>query len=103
MQNLNGMSAGSMGWLGFELSVLRQLKFQSIALPLAGEPGLGLYLKRWGARVFANDPARWAWIKSHAFIENNSETLAEAEIEAVLDDAYVPRNYFNNPTLLTSF
>src|SRR5260370_20497329 len=103
MQNLNGLSAGSMGWLGFELSVLRRLKFQSIGLPLAGEPSLGLYLKRWGAGVCESDRARWAWIKSLAFIENNSETLSEPEIDAVLDDAYVPRNYFHNPTLLTSF
>src|SRR5712691_742179 len=100
MQTQNSINAGNIGWLGFELSVLRRLKFQSISLPLAGEPNLGQYLKRWGARVFANDPARWAWIKSQAFIENNSETLTEPEIDAVLDDAYVPRNYFHNPTLL---
>jgi hypothetical protein len=92
-----------MGWLGFELSVLRRLKFRSVALPLAGEPNLGLYLKRWDARVLANDPARWAWTKALAFVENNSETLSEEDLDTVLDDAYVPRNYFHNPTLLTSF
>ena len=103
MQTQNNHNAGSIGWLGFELSVLHRLKFKSIALPLAGEPGLGLYLKRWNARVAANDPAQWAWIKSQAFIENNCERLTEADLEIVLDDAYVPRNYFRNPTLLTWF
>jgi len=103
MQNQNSLNAGSIGWLGFELSVLRRLRFRSVALPLAGEPNLGLYLKRWKARVAANDPAQWAWTKSQAFIENNSETLTEQDLDALLDDAYVPRNYFRNPTLLTWF
>ncbi len=103
MQTQTNHNAGSIGWLGFELSVLHRLKFKSVALPLAGEPGLGLYLKRWNARVAANDPAQWAWIKSQAFIENNCESLTEADLEIVLDDAYVPRNYFRNPTLLTWF
>ncbi|OLD25104.1 MAG: hypothetical protein AUJ04_08320 [Acidobacteria bacterium 13_1_40CM_3_55_6] len=103
MQTQNNHNAGSIGWLGFELSVLHRLKFKSVALPLAGEPGLGLYLKRWNARVAANDPAQWAWTKSQAFIENNCERLTEADLEIVLDDAYVPRNYFRNPTLLTWF
>ena len=53
MQTPNGLNAGGMGWLGFELSVLRRLKFGSVALPLAGEPNLGRYLKRWDARVQA--------------------------------------------------
>jgi len=103
MQTQNSLSAGSIGWLGFELSVLRRLKFGSVALPLAGEPSLGLYLKRWDARVAANDPAQWAWTKSLALIENNCETLSEQDLDAVLDNAYVPRNFFRNPTLLTWF
>jgi hypothetical protein len=103
MQTQNGLNAGGMSWLGFELSVLRRLKFRSVALPLAGEPNLGLYLKRWDARVLANDPARWAWTKSLAFVENNTETLTAEDLDTILDDAYVPRNYFHNPTLLTSF
>src|SRR5438552_13431405 len=103
MQTQNSHNAGSIGWLGFELSVLHRLKFKSVALQLAGEPGLGGYLNRWNARVAANEPAQWAWIKSQAFIENNCERLTEADLEIVLDDAYVPRNYFRNPTLLTWF
>jgi hypothetical protein len=92
-----------MGWLGFELSVLRRLRFNSAALPLTGEPNLAHYLKRWDSRVAANDPAQWAWIKSQAFVENNGDILTEDDIEAVLEDAYVPGTYFRNPTLLTWF
>jgi len=103
MQTQNAFNAGGMGWLGFELNVLRRLKFRSIALPLSGEPQLGHYLKRWDARVSANDPAQWAWTKSQAFIENNCETLSEDDLATILDDAYVPQNYFRNPTLLTWF
>jgi hypothetical protein len=103
MQSPNSLNAGGLGWLGFELSVLRHLKFRSVALPLAGEPNLGVYLKRWNARIAANDPAQWAWTKSIAFIENNSETLTEQDLEIVLDDAYVPQNYFRNPALLAWF
>ena len=103
MQTQNALSAGSIGWLGFELNVLRRLKFRSIALPLVGEPQLGHYLKRWEVRVSANDPSQWAWTKSQAFIENNCELLSEEDVEAVVDDAYVPQNYFRNPSLLTWF
>jgi hypothetical protein len=103
MQTQTPLNAGNIGWLGLELSVLRRLKFRSVALPLAGEPTLGHYLKRWEARVSANDPAQWAWTKSQAFIENNGETLTEDDVNVVLDDAYVPRSYFRNPTLLTWF
>jgi len=103
MQTQTPLNAGNIGWLGFELGVLRRLKFRSVALPLAGEPTLGHYLKRWEARVSANDPAQWAWTKSQAFIENNGETLTEDDVNFVLDDAYVPRGYFRNPTLLTWF
>ena len=87
------------GWLAFELSVLRRLKFRSVAIPFVGEPDLAVYLKRWGARVAANDPARWAYTKASAMVENNTEQLTEIEVEAVLDDAYVPRHKLNNLAL----
>jgi hypothetical protein len=103
MQPQNGINTGAVGWLGFELNVLRRLKFRSVALPLVGEPHLGHYLKRWQIRVSANDPAQWAWTKSQAFIENNSETLTDEDVELLLDDAYVPRSDFRNPVLLTWF
>jgi len=87
------------GWLAFELNVLRRLKFSSASIPFAGEPQLGMYLKRWGVRVAANDLAHWAWTRSVAHIENNIETLTEEDINTVLEDAYVPRHKLYNPSL----
>jgi hypothetical protein len=91
------------GWLAFELSVLRRLKFRSVAIPFAGEPDLGVYLKRWGVKVAANDEARWAHTKARAFIENNTERLSELDVETALEDAYVPNHKLNNPALRRRF
>jgi len=91
------------GWLNFELSVLRRLRFSSIALPFTGEPNLCAQLKRWKVRVAANDPMTWAFTKAAALIENDSERLTEDEIEGILDDAYVPRERLDNPSLLNWF
>jgi hypothetical protein len=87
------------GWLAFELSVLRGLKFRSIALPFGGEPYLGLYLKHWGVRVSANDLAQWSWLKAVAYIENNTERLTEEEVAALLEDTYMPRDAPSNAAL----
>ncbi len=86
-------------WLAFELGVLRRFKFKTVALPFTGEPDLGLYLKRWGVRVSANDLSRWAFTKSVALIENNEEQLSESDVETVLEDAYVPRHKLSNSSL----
>ncbi len=90
-------------WLGFELSILRRLKFRSIAIPFAGEPGLELSLKRWGVRVSTNDVFRWAWTKGVAYVQNNSETLDRADLGIILDDAYVPRHRLSNTALANWF
>jgi len=95
----NGSGTITVGWLAFEASVLRRLKFRSVAMPFTGEPELGLYLKRWDARVAANDQAEWAYARAHAFIENNSERLTEENLERLLEDLYVPRDELNNPAL----
>ncbi|HEV7842630.1 MAG TPA: hypothetical protein VGO69_02990 [Pyrinomonadaceae bacterium] len=87
------------GWLAFELSVLRRLKFRSAAIAFAGEPDLGCYLKRWGVRVIANDLARWATTKAKAHIENNTEQLTQADVDIALEDAYVPRYKLQNSSL----
>ena len=87
------------GWLAFELGVLRRLKFKSISLPFTGEPDLGLYLKRWGARVATNDLAQWAATKAAAFVENNTEQLSEEDVSVTLADVYVPRHKLDNPAL----
>jgi hypothetical protein len=91
------------GWLNFELSVLRRLKFSSIGLPFTGEPNLCAQLKRWRVRVAANDPMSWAFTKATALVENDSDRLGEEEIEGLLDDAYVPRDRLDNPSLMNWF
>src|SRR5947209_8602287 len=87
------------GWLAFELSILRRLQFRSVADPLAGEADTCAYLKRWGVRVAANDPAQWAWQRALSRVENNTERLEEADGRAVLEDAYVPRHRLYNAAL----
>lgn len=86
-------------WLAFELGVLRRFKFKTIALPFAGEPDLGFYLKRWGIRVAANDLSRWAYTKAIAMIENNDKQLTQDDVAVVLEDAYVPHHKLANPSL----
>src|SRR5690349_16555129 len=93
----------SNGWLAFELGVLRRLQFTSIALPFTGETDLAVRVKRWDVRVAANDPMLWSHTKALAVIENNSVRLDEADLAALLDDAYVPHEKLSNPTLLKWF
>jgi hypothetical protein len=91
------------GWLAFELGVLRRLKFSSVALPFTGEPEIALHLKRWKVRVIANDPMIWSHIKAIALVENHSESLNEEDLSLLLDDAYMPRDKLDNPSLLKWF
>jgi hypothetical protein len=91
------------GWLGFELGVLRRLKFESVALPFTGEPELIVRLKSWRVRVAANDPMVWSYTKALALVENNTEKLREPHLEMLLDDAYIPREKLGNPALLKWF
>jgi len=93
----------SNGWLNFELSVLRRLKFSSIAIPFTGEPELGLQLKHWQVRIAANDLMTWPFIKATALVENNSYRLSDEDLETVVEDAYVPRDRLDNPSLLNWF
>lgn len=91
------------GWLAFELGVLRRLKFTSVALPFTGEPEICVQLKSWNVRVAANDPMIWSYTKAFALVENNTEQLDEQDLYTLLDDAYVPRDRFENPALLKWF
>lgn len=91
------------GWLAFELNILRRLKYSSVLLPFTHEPNLGAYLKRWNARVLANDLTQSAWTKAVAVIQNNSEFLAEEDIVMILEDAYVPRYRLQNESLRNWF
>ena len=91
------------GWLAFELGVLRRLKFQSVALPFTGEPELIVRLKNWRVRIATNDPMIWSYTKAFALVENNTEKLTEADLELLLDDAYIPQEKISNPALLKWF
>ncbi|HMV51890.1 MAG TPA: hypothetical protein PLD20_00660 [Blastocatellia bacterium] len=101
-QNNHGRThngAGNRRWLGFELSVLRRLKFSSIAIPFAGQPDLGWYLKFWGKQVLDNDLCQWAWWVSRALVENPGETLTEEDVSLVLSESYVPHRRLHNAAL----
>ncbi len=89
-------------WLGFDLSVLRRLKFTSIAIPFAGQPDLGWYLKFWGKLILDNDVCQWAWWVSRAFVENQDQSLSEEDVSLILSEAYVPRRRLHNPAIGTS-
>lgn len=89
--------------MAFELGVLRRLKFSSAALPFTGEPHLSVHLKRWKARVAANDPMIWSFTKATALVENYAERLTESDLSIVLQDAYVPRDKMDNPALAKWF
>src|SRR5688572_2323337 len=93
----------SNGWVSFELGVLRHLRFASIAIPFTGEPNLSMELKRWKVRVLANDPMLWSATKALALVENSSHRLGEDDIAALTDDAYVPGEKLDNPSLLNWF
>src|SRR4030095_10609937 len=86
-----------------DLRVLRLLKFDSIALPFTGEPDLGVQLKRWKIRVAANDPMLWSFTKATPLVENPNDKLNEQDLEMLLDDACMPRDKLDNPTLLNWF
>jgi len=86
-------------WLGFDLSVLRRLKFNSIAIPFAGRADLGWYLKFWGKQVLDNDLCQWAWWVSRALVENPGERLTEEDISLALGEAYVPHRRLHNAVL----
>ncbi len=90
-------------WLAFELNVLRRLKFESAMLPFTDQPYLGVYLKRWNARVLANDVTVAGWTKAVAAIQNNSEKLSDEEANLVLEDAYVPGYRLQNSALRSWF
>ncbi|HMG36003.1 MAG TPA: HD domain-containing phosphohydrolase [Blastocatellia bacterium] len=88
--------------LGFEASVLRQIEFNSIAIPYWSGARLDWYLKTWGKQILANDPSRCAFIAARASVEAVEE-LSEEQIATVLEDAYVPGSKLNNPELTKWF
>jgi len=92
-----------MSWLAFETNVLGRIEFDSVAIPFSRTPELGVALKRRGKRVTTNDVLQSAWTQNLAVIQNNNERLSEADVNAILDDAYVPGYELSNPALRNWF
>jgi hypothetical protein len=88
--------------LGFEISVLGQIDFRSIAIALAGGAKMEWYLKAWGKHILSNDPRAWASVSSRAMIESRLQ-LGEETISKLLADLYVPRARLSNPRLRNWF
>jgi hypothetical protein len=86
-------------WLGFELSVLRRLKFRSIALPFARTPDLGWYLKFWGKEVICNDLLRSAWWSLRALIESSREVLSAEDLRSLLENGRPYDDSLSNESL----
>ncbi len=86
-------------WLGFELSVIRRIKFHSIAIPFAGQPDLDWYLKFWNKQVSNNDICQWSWWTSRALVENQDAALSDEDLDQILKNVYVPRRHLHNPAL----
>ena len=92
-----------MSWLAFETNVLGRIEFDSVAIPFARRPELGMALKRRGKRVTANDILQSAWTLGLGMIQNNTDRLSEADLNTVLEDAYVPGFELDNPALKNWF
>jgi hypothetical protein len=90
-------------WLAFDLNVLRRFNFKSISIPFSSSPTLGGYIKRWDAKVLANDTLRFLWVKNISAVANNGEKLSHEQVEIILEDAYVPGYKLSNPALATWF
>ena len=75
--------------LGFEVSVLRQIEFRSIAIAFSGWARLDWYMKAWGKLILSNDSRPWAAAAARALIESKT-WLAEETVSELLEDVYVP-------------
>jgi hypothetical protein len=84
--------------LGFEVSVLRQIEFRSIASAYIGGTRLDWYIKSWRKQIISNDPRSWAAVVSKATIEAR-EPLGEEHISRLLQDVYVPGSRLTNSHL----
>ena len=90
-------------FLAFEVNVLSRVEFDSMAIPIASRPDLGVAMKRRGKRVTTNSVLQSAWTRNMAAIQNNNERLSEVDIDIALEDVYVPNNALCNPSLRNWF
>jgi hypothetical protein len=79
------------GLTAFEIAVLRELDFKTIALPFGGDGKLGWRLKMLGRQVHTNDFRQAETCQAIALVENNGFILGATQIDAMLcaarDDA----------------
>ncbi|PYS89910.1 MAG: hypothetical protein DMF62_06145 [Acidobacteria bacterium] len=92
-----------MNFLAFEVNVLSRIDFDSMAMPFADRPDLGLAMKRRGKRVLANSVLRSEWNANLATIQNNTDRLSDADLQTALEDAYVPGYKLAIPALQKYF
>ncbi len=71
----------------FEVAVLRELPFKSIALPFGGNGHLGWRLKMLGKQIHTNDIRQAETCQSIALVENNGFVLGASQIDALLSAA----------------
>lgn len=90
-------------FLAFEVNVLSRIEFDSVAMPFSERPDLGVALKRRGKRVTANSILQSAWTRNLAAIQNNSERVSETDVDAILENVYVPGYKLRNSALLNWF
>lgn len=90
-------------FLAFEVNVLSRIEFDSMAIPIASRPDLGVAMKRRGKRITTNSVLQSAWTRNMAAIQNNSERLSEVDVDIALEDAYVPGIELRNPSLRNWF
>lgn len=94
------------GLTAFEIAVLRELDFKTIALPFGGDGRLGWRLKMLGRQVHTNDFRQAETCQAIALVENNGFMLGAAQIDAILcaaSDAGENENAPFNPGLLSRF
>ncbi|MCS6883989.1 MAG: hypothetical protein RMM17_11055 [Acidobacteriota bacterium] len=71
-------------WTAFEVTVLKEIKAESIAIPFAGSAKTDWALKTLGKKIVDNDICKWAWWVARARVENNSEQLSQSDVDILL-------------------
>ncbi|HKF56649.1 MAG TPA: HD domain-containing phosphohydrolase, partial [Blastocatellia bacterium] len=83
--------------LGFQVSVIRQVEFRTVAIPFCGRAALVQYLAALGKQVLSNDARPWAALAGRAVLE--SEPLTDEQVFTVLQDTYIPGARMSNAAL----
>jgi hypothetical protein len=76
------------GLTAFEVAVLREVNFASLAIPFGGDGRLAWRLKMLGKRVFTNDIQQSKTCRAIAAAENNGLTLNAALLDTLLAAAH---------------